>query len=170
MKRHTLLAGFALAVAVVFCGCDGCGGSNPITIAITTAPPASMEVNQTASIAATVSNDGANGCVDWSCTPVGTCGTFTPAHTASAATTVYQAPPASANVVITAASTTKPAVTATANVTINPIGTTANLNGTYTFFANGWDTSSFGPISVAGSVVLDGAGHVTGGEQDWFDL
>jgi len=169
MKRDTLLAGLALAVAVVFCGCDGCGGSSPLSIAITTAPPASMEVNQTANMTATVSNDGANGGVDWSCTPVGTCGTFTPAHTASGAATQYQAPPASANVVITAASTTKPAVNKTANVTINPVGTAANLNGTYTFFANGWDNLE-APISVVGSVVLDGAGHVTGGEQDWFDL
>ena len=63
-----------------------------IGIEITTAPPASMEVNQTASIAATVTKNHSNMGVDWSCTPGGACGTFNPAHTASGAATVYTAP------------------------------------------------------------------------------
>jgi hypothetical protein len=70
-------------------------------------------------------------------------------------------------VVITAASTKKPTANKTANVTINPVATTSNLNGTYTFYINGWDANG-DAYSVAGSVILNG-GKVTGGEQDYFD-
>jgi hypothetical protein len=127
-----------------------------------------MEINRTTTIAATVTNDGSNSGVDWSCAPANSCGTFTPAHTASGGTTVYQAPASSGNVTITAASTKKPTATASATVTINPIGSTANLTGTYTFFANGWDFNG-NATSVAGTIVLSGTGNVTGGEQDFFN-
>jgi hypothetical protein len=139
----------------------------PLSIMITTPPPSSLEINLTASIAATVTNDPANNGVDWSCTPMGTCGTFTPAHTASGATTVYMAPNTPGPVTITAASTTEPSQTAPAKITINPITSIGNITGTYTFFANGADDNGGYPISVAGSVVLGGA-TITG-EQDYFD-
>jgi len=163
MNRHTLLAGLALVISMAFAGCGG----PAIMIEITTAPPASMEVNQSVSIAATVFHDGSSSGVDWSCTPVNTCGTFTPPHTASGATTVYQAPSAAGGVVITAASTKKPTANQTANVTINPVASASNLNGTYTFFFTGFDKNE-APYSVAGSVVLS-SGKVTGGEQDYVD-
>jgi hypothetical protein len=139
------------------------------TIAITTAPPASMEVNQSASIAATETGGLTAAGVDWSCTPVGTCGTFNPTHTASGGTTVYTAPRTAGPVSIIAASTAAPATTATASVTITAVATATNLTGTYTFFANGQDASQ-NPTSVAGSIVINGTtGMVTGGEQDYFD-
>jgi hypothetical protein len=142
---------------------------SPITVSIATAPPSSMEINASAQIAATVANDLPNAGVDWSCAPVSSCGTFTPAHTASAADTTYQAPNAAGTVTITAKSTTEPTVTQSLTVTINPVGTTSSLKGTYTYYANGWD-SIFDPYSVVGSIVLDGNGNVIGGEQDYFDL
>ncbi|HXW62994.1 MAG TPA: hypothetical protein VEJ45_10360, partial [Candidatus Acidoferrales bacterium] len=140
---------------------------NIVSIQITTPPPASLEVNLSASIAATVTGDPANAGVDWSCTPAGTCGTFTPAHTASGALTSYMAPRTAGPVVITAASTTVPAENQQAPITINPITSVGNLSGTYTFFANGTDVNG-NAISVAGSIVLGGA-KITG-EQDYFDL
>jgi hypothetical protein len=140
-----------------------------ITVTITPPPPSSMEINASASIAATVANDLSNGGVTWSCAPTGACGTFTTTQTASGANTVYQAPATAGTVTITAASTTEPTVTASATVTVNPVGSTSSLNGTYTYYANGWDSSP-SPYSVVGSVVLDGNGNVTGGEQDYFDL
>jgi hypothetical protein len=139
------------------------------TITITTAPPASMEVNQSASIAATETGGLTAAGVDWSCTPVGTCGTFNPTHTASGGTTVYTAPRTAGPVSIIAASTAAPATTATASVTITAVATATNLTGTYTFFANGSDASQE-PTSVAGSITINGTtGMVTGGEQDYFD-
>ncbi|HKV06205.1 MAG TPA: hypothetical protein VJO53_14000 [Candidatus Acidoferrales bacterium] len=171
-----LLGILALASVIVFCGfssdgCLSCGSGGGLAIDITTGPPAAMEVNQTATIVAKLTNDSSNAGVDWSCTPTGTCGSFNPAHTASGANTVYTAPSAPvAKVVITAASTKKAAVTATANVAVNAVASASNINGTYTFFANGFDVSENG-TSVAGSVVIDGtAGTITGGEQDFFDL
>jgi hypothetical protein len=166
MNRQATLLALAAALAMWM---SACGSPKPLTIAITTAPPASMEINATTSIAATVTNDPSSGGVDWSCTPAAACGTFSPAHTASGATTIYQAPSASGTVTLTAASTTKPTVTKSVTVTINPVGTTSNLNGAYTFYANGWNPTR-GSYSVAGSVVLDGHGNVTGGEQDYFSL
>ncbi len=163
MNRKPLLIVLTIAVAVV---ASACSSPSP-KIAITTAPPASMEVNTSASITATVTHDSGKG-VDWSCAPTGACGTFTPTHTASGSSTVYTAPSTAGSVTITAASTKKASVTATATVTVTPVATTASLTGTYTFFINGWDAGGFS-YSVAGSVVLDGAGNITGGEQDFFD-
>ncbi|MGC1684476.1 MAG: hypothetical protein WA734_02540 [Candidatus Acidiferrales bacterium] len=138
-------------------------------ITITTAPPANLEINRSAPVAATVSNDSTNAGVDWTCTPTGSCGNFSPAHTASGASTVYSAPATAGAVTITADATAMSSVTASASVTVNAIATASSLTGTYTFYANGWDAAA-APISVAGSVILDGAGNITGGEQDYFDL
>jgi hypothetical protein len=164
MNRNTLLVVLTIALAVA---ASACSSSSP-TITISTPPPASLEINGSASIAATTTHDSGEG-VDWSCAPAGSCGTLNPTHTASGASTVYTAPSASGTVTITAASTKKASVTATATVTINPVATVSDLTGTYTFFANGYDING-APVSVAGSIALDGAGNVTGGEQDEFDL
>ena len=163
MNRKTLLICLTLAVTVL---ASACSSSSP-KIAITTAPPASMEVNTTASITATTTHDSGKG-VDWSCSPAGSCGTFSPAHTDSGAATLYTAPSTAGDVTITAASTKKASVTATASVTITPVATTSSLNGTYTFFFTGTDIND-STYSVAGSVAIDGAGNITGGEQDSFD-
>jgi hypothetical protein len=49
-------------------------------------------------------------------------------------------------------------------------GGTSNsrLNGTYTFYVNGLDSSAV-PYSMAGAMTLDGSGNISGGEQDLFD-
>jgi len=172
MSYKTLLAAVAIAIPVLITGCSSNPKTpppGPGTITITTAPPASMEVNQSATIAATATGDLAPAGVDWSCTPVGTCGTFNPAHTASGGTTVYTAPRTAGAVMIIAASTETPATTATASITITSVATVTNLTGTFTFFANGTDANQ-DPTSVAGSIVINGAtGMITGGEQDYFD-
>jgi hypothetical protein len=164
MNRKTLLVVLTIALAAVV---SACSSPSP-TITITTPPPASLEINGSASIAATTTHDSGEG-VDWTCAPAGSCGTLNPTHTASGASTVYTAPSVSGTVTITATSTKKSTVTATATVTINPVATVGDLTGTYTFYANGWDSGGF-PYSVAGSVALDGSGNVTGGEQDFFDV
>jgi hypothetical protein len=171
MNRKPLWIVLTFALAVAVSGCSSSHKTPPavITVAITTAPPASLEINASATIAATVTNDTAAAGVDWTCSPAATCGTFTPAHTASAGTTVYTASTTAGAVTITAASTTTPTIDAMASVTVNPVASAASLSGTYTFFINGWDAADK-TYSVAGSIVLDGAGNVTGGEQDYFDV
>ncbi len=137
-----------------------------ITVTLSTAPPTSLAVNGTASVAATVANDTANGGVDWSCTPVGTCGTFNPTHTASAAPTTYTAPAAAVSATITAASTTTATINASAPVNI--VAGTATLSGNFTFFASGLEANSR-LFSLAGVATLTAGGTVTGGEQDFND-
>jgi len=163
MNRKTLLVVLTVAFAVV---ASACSSPSP-TVTISTPPPASMEINSSASIAATTTHDSNEG-VTWSCSP-SPCGSFNPTTTLSGATTVYTAPSTSGSVTITATSNKKATVTATATVTITPVATVADLTGTYTFYINGWDFNG-APYSVAGSVALDGAGNVTSGEQDYFDL
>jgi len=172
MSRQTFLVSMAIAISMLIVGCSNNpnGGGGNIGIQITTAPPASMEVNQTASIAATVTKDRSNMGVDWSCTPVGTCGTFNPAHTASGVTTVYTAPRTAGPVTIVAASTKNPAKTAQANVNVTAVALTSDITGKYTFFANGVEQNQTLPYGVAGNITIDGAtGTITGGEQDYFD-
>ena len=173
MNRKALLIALACTVATFLSACGGGGGhttppATP-TISITTAPAAMLEINGSTTAAATVANDSTNAGVDWTCTPTGSCGSFNPAHTASGASTTYTAPSAAGMVTITADATAMSSVTATAGVTVNPIASASSLTGTYTYYANGYDTNG-APISVVGSVILDGTGDITGGEQDYFDL
>ncbi len=99
-------------------------GSASITIlpaiSVTITKPASVTAGVGASFSATVSNDVNDAGVDWSanCAVSSNCGTFTPAHTASGATTSFLAPnnlpwSANPNVTITAIST--------ASVTVPPL-------------------------------------------------
>jgi hypothetical protein len=166
MNYKPLLSGIALVALMLTSACSG-----KITIEITTPPPASLEVNQSVSITATLAHDSSSDSVNWSCTPVGACGTFTPPSTKSGAATVYMAPDVAGPVVITAASAKSPKKTAPADVTINAVANTSAVSGTYTFYANGVEEEENDPWSVAGSIVINGAmGTVTSGEQDYFDV
>ena len=166
MNIKTLLVGMAITVPMLIAGC---GGGNTV-IEISTAPPASMEVNLSATIAATITGSGSSDGIDWSCTPAGSCGTFTPAHTDSGASTVYMAPRTAGPVMIIATSTKNPRKTKNASVNITAVTNTSNITGTYTFFANGVEQNLTLPYGVAGSIVIDGAtGKITGGEQDYFN-
>jgi hypothetical protein len=171
MNYKTLLAGLAFAIPMLITGCGGGGNSGKdISIAITTAPPANLEVNQSATIAATVTMDSSNSGVDWTCTPAGTCGTFAPAHTASGGTTIYTAPRTAGPVSIIATSTKNSGKSANAPITITSVAAASNITGSYTFFASGTNSAQ-SPYSVVGSVVINGgAGTVTSGEQDLFTV
>jgi hypothetical protein len=88
-----------LLLALVATGCGSTHSSNgggpiPISVALSTIPPASMQTSQAATIAAKVSNDSANQGVAWSCAPSGSCGSFSPVQTATGAMTTYTAPAA----------------------------------------------------------------------------
>jgi hypothetical protein len=169
MNRKTLLAAMAIAIPMLITGCTsnpGVGGG----IQITAAPPADMEVNLSASIVATAGGGLTAAGVDWSCTPVGACGTFAPPHTNSGGATVYTAPNVAGPVSIVATSTKNPVKTQMAPVTITAVATAPNITGTYTYFANGVEKNKNMPNDVAGSIVINGAtGMVTGGEQDFFN-
>lgn len=181
MNRKTLLSLFAVVLMASFVSaCSSSHHQTPpppvLTIAITTAPPASLEVSQSASVTATVSNDSASGGVDWtlSCTS-SDCGSIAPAHTDSGTSTTYTAPsavPAGGSVTITAASTTDPTTTATADVTINALGSNEALaaGNQYAFFVSGVDNAG-GFYSAAGSFTSNGDGTlVDGGVEDYVNV
>jgi hypothetical protein len=109
---------------LAFVGAVGCGGGSssstpPPTIAIAlTGAPQTLAVSGTAQLTATVTNDSASKGADWSCAPANSCGSFSPAHTASGQATTYTAPATAGTVTITVASTASPTTTATAMISV----------------------------------------------------
>jgi hypothetical protein len=130
-----------------------------ISVAISQQPPASLQVGGTASVTATITNDPAG--IDWSCTPIGACGSFSPTNTASSVPTTYTAPgviPAGSQVTLTASSHSDPTKKAPTNaITITGVASLASLKGQYAFLVLS-PTGSRGTAAWAGSVNLDGAG------------
>jgi hypothetical protein len=151
---------------------SGCGSSSHVTVTLSTPPPAVLVPNGTAQIIATVT--GTSEGVNWSCTPVGACGSFSPATTTSGMATTYTAPATVGPVVITATSEKKASVTASANVTIQ---VNNGITGNFAFYAGGVDGTSNGAgnpaslngvYSVAGAVTILSDGTLTG-EEDFND-
>jgi hypothetical protein len=170
MDRKISLA-LAAVVLTLLSACGGGshsgggGGTTPtLSIAITTAPSSTVEINNSTMAVATVSNDSTNAGVDWTCSP-SPCGSFSPTHTASGATTIWTAPSSAGTFTLTAASTASSSVTATASVTVNSVASNSNLTGQYAFYLSGFDFSGDAYAAV-GSVTLDGNGNVTSGEED----
>jgi hypothetical protein len=168
-----MFAGRLLAATVLLGlgSCGGGGGSNqyPISVAFSTAPPSSISIGTTASVAAIVSNDPADGGVKWSVTCTGSCGSFSPTSTANGSPTTYTPPstvPNPATVTIIATSVTDSTRKASASVTITPASGPVLADGNYVFHLSGSD--SIGPYTVAG-VFTVAAGVITGGEQDFSD-
>jgi hypothetical protein len=137
----------------------------PVAISFTGAP-ASLALNATTNLTATVTNDATNAGVDWTCAPTGTCGSFNPTHTASGASTVFTAPAAAASVTVTATATASSAATQSATIAVAAVSNVASLSGNYAFALAGRDASAHA-YSLAGTVSLDGNGNVTAGEQDY---
>jgi hypothetical protein len=146
----------SFATLGVMTGCNT-SAANPatqtpvISVAITQFPPASMIAANSTSVSATVTNDVANAGIDWvaTCGSAPNCGTFSPSHTASGATSTFTAPPGiptKNTVAVTALSTTDRSKSSAATVTITstvtgviitpplpvsaPAGTVMNLGAT----------------------------------------
>lgn len=162
MNRKLFLIVAACAMMAVL---SSCSSNAAVTVAYSTPPPANVEINTTATMAAVVTNahnpmlQG----VEWTCSPT-PCGSFNPAMTASGATTTWTAPSLAGSVTITAESV-EGSDTVNANVNVTPVAAASDVVGNYTFYVSGWDASgSF--YGAAGVVVLDGNGNVTRGEED----
>jgi len=94
-------------------------GITTITVpTVTFNAPSSLDVNQATPFTATVTNDTTKKGVDWTCSPVGTCGSFNPTHTASGGQTTYTAPASPVTARIKASSTADPTQFVAPNVTI----------------------------------------------------
>ena len=122
-----LVLGPGLTALLVLAGCSANVSQTSetplISLAITQAPPSSLNVVGAAQVSATVSGDPANAGVDWfaQCASAPTCGSFSPAHTASGAATTFTAPalvPTHNTVAVTAVSSTDHSKSSAAMVTI----------------------------------------------------
>lgn len=169
MKAPSVGLILAAAVLLTALSFTACGTSSPSNLAIYIInAPATLTINQSVNLTATVTYDSSDAGVDWTCSSTsGDCGTFVPVHTASGGTTVFTAPATTGTVTITAVATADNGVKATARISVVPIGSNAMLNGPYVFFVQGADSN--GNYCAAGTIVADGNGSITGGEQDYSD-
>lgn len=129
-------------------------------------PPPTIQPSQTVNVSASVSHDTAG--VNWSCSPAGACGTFSPASTGNEVATSYAAPASAASgtaIIITATSVTDSGKSASAGTLISPMASNATLTGQYVFFLTS-PTGNRGTASLLGSIGLNGDGTVTGGIAD----
>jgi hypothetical protein len=129
-------------------------------------PPSTIQPSQTVSVSASVSDDTAG--VTWSCSPAGTCGTFSPASTGNEVVTSYVAPSSAASgtsITIIATSVTDINKSASASTLFSVTTSDATLSGQYAFFLTS-PTGNRGTASLLGSLNLSGDGTVAGGVAD----
>jgi len=154
--------GFAAAIVLVIVSFPGCSRNSGADIVIQLAnPPSIAAVGQAVRLIAIVDGDSKDAGVDWTSTG----GTFAPAHTGSGEAAVFTAPASAGNVTVTAAAAADGAVQAEALVSIVSGAENARLNGAYVFSVQGQNAS--GAYAAVGTVVADGDGHITAGEQDY---
>jgi len=159
--------GLAAIAALIIVSYSACARETPAAIIIQlTNAPSTLTINQSASLTANIGNDSSQAGVDWSCSGTA-CGTFAPAHTASGSATVFTAPASPGIVTVTATAVADASAKASIAITIVPIGSNAMLNGSYVFSVQGVNGS--GNYSAVGTIVADGNGHITAGEQDFAD-
>ena len=130
------------------------------------AAPGTLTAGRSARLVAAVGNDSSAGGVDWSASGAAG-GSFNPAHTASGAATVFTAGATPGTVTVTATSTSDGSVRASLSVAVVSGAANVQLNGTYVFAVQGENSS--GAYVAAGTIVADGDGHITAGEQDFVD-
>ena len=145
-------------------------GPQPISVSFAAAPPSSLVVSKTASVAATVENDSKNAGLTWSLScGSSACGSISPTTSASGASVIYTAPsavPSPAAVAITATSVTDTTKSVAATVTITAAPPPVLADGTYVYHLSGQDNDN--NYYVAGAFTLK-SGIITGGEQDSSD-
>ncbi|MGO8796348.1 MAG: hypothetical protein ACLQLC_16120 [Candidatus Sulfotelmatobacter sp.] len=142
----------------------------PIAVAFSRAPLAVLQINATASLAATITNDvSPNPQVKWTVTCASTlCGSFNPTTTTSEVPSTFTAPsaiPSGNTVTVTATSMTDPTKSASDTITIIPTAATL-ANGTYVFQVSGAATPQANFVS---GVIVAQSGSITSGEQDFVN-
>jgi hypothetical protein len=166
MNRKPILLVLAMLGLVSLAACGG--SSSPGIFIQLTNVPATLTVNQSVNLSASIQNDTGTANVNWSCTPSSSCGTFTPATTANGGSTSYTAPNAPGTVTIMAADADHTSSTANATISVVPLGSNGQLTGPYVFFVEGTDSN--GTYVATGTIVTDGSGNISSGEQDYADV
>ena len=173
MNRKLLIVVFTAFCLASLAACGGGNGNNNnvVSIAFSAAPPAALQTSATATVSATVFNSSNTG-VDWAVTCGGAdCGSLSTNHTDGGASLMYTAPasvPTGNTVTITATASADSSVSVVGTTTITTGSTTSALNGQYAFLLTGADVTGF--YVAAGSVVADGNGNISSGEEDFCDI
>ncbi len=162
-----VLCTLAVSLLAVLTACGGGGGSNPNVPTVSISGQTStVAPSGTMSLTATVVGDSTNAGVNWTVSGGGTLS----AQTTTSVT--YTAPdsPVNAGVTVTATSVANSQGSAQVFFLVaNPPSQVLNsLNGQYAFVMTGFD-GTYAPLSVAGSIKADGAGHITAGAIDVND-
>jgi hypothetical protein len=157
------------AVSLIALSFNACSASSKATLSVHIVnAPATLTINQSVNLTANVYNDSTHAGVNWTSSGAGGAGgTFDPAHTASGVETTFTAPATAGTVTITATSSADGTVTDAVTITVVPIGSNAMLNGTYVYSVQGQD--SYGSYTAVGTIVADGNGNITAGQQDYAD-
>jgi hypothetical protein len=141
-------------------------GPQPVSVSFASAPPTSLVVNATASVAASVANDLKNAGVTWSLNcGSSACGSINPTTSVSGASVTYTAPsavPSPATVTITATSVTDTTKSVAGTVTITTTPPPVLADGTYVYHLSGQD--NYDNYYVAGAFAIKNS-IITGGEQ-----
>ncbi len=170
--RQCILPFAAVSMSAAMAGCGGSSMNTtpalPISVSFTSAAPASLQVNATASLAVAIISDSANAGVKWSvtCVSSGACGSFSTSGPGTS--TIFTAPstvPAGSTVTVMATSVTNPGDSLSIPIFVSLEPTTL-ANGSYVFQLSG--TNAHGFYSVSGVFTVDN-GSITGGEQDFID-
>jgi hypothetical protein len=167
LVRPVYLLGLGAAVALAAVASSSCSHRSETAISVQiVAAPGTLTAGRSAKLIAAVSDDSSAGGVDWSVSGAAG-GSFNPAHTASEAATVFTAGATPGAVTVTAASTSDGSVRATFIITVVSGAENVQLNGTYVFAVQG--ENGTGAYVATGTIVADGDGHITAGEQDYVD-
>ena len=161
MKTAALKFAIFFVTVMIFAGCAGHAPRHPNVVirggSNTVAP------GQTITLTAVVTNDKSGAGVVWAV--VGS-GTFTSTTTSLTYTAPANVPE---NPVVMVTATTIATPTATETISFTLVGTGASdlmfLNGSYAFEASGF-ASNGDALTLAGSFVSDGNGHIVSGEID----
>jgi hypothetical protein len=173
-SRWTLIVAMALILALAGCNSGSTANvMNPppppqqaISIVFQPTPASSVVVGTTVSLTAVVTNDSTNAGVDWSLTCAsGNCGSLSAPHTTSGQPVTYTPPSTIAGnaqiVNIGAFATADHSQNVLTSINVTAFG--SNLMGTYVLEVQGYEGGS--PYQAIATIVLDGNGNVTSGEQ-----
>jgi hypothetical protein len=150
----------------------------PISITITNPFTLQAVGGGSVTVNASITNDFANAGLTWTLTAGGMncnsateCGTLTPAA-APSLSAVYTPPAAAptgadASPTITAIAVTDPTKQASFSFTL--VTAASLFNGSYTFLLRGYDSPANAPVAIAGTIVSNGNGLITGGTLDVND-
>ncbi|HSA95918.1 MAG TPA: hypothetical protein VLJ16_07700 [Acidobacteriota bacterium] len=165
--RVLSVLGMGVLVAFAAVASSSCSHNAPAAISIQiVAAPGIVTAGRAAKLVAVVSDDTSAAGVDWSASGAAG-GSFSPAHTASGAVTVFTAGASAGTVTLTATSTSDGSAKASLSVAVVAGTENVQLSGPYVFAVQGENGS--GAYVAAGTIVADGDGHITAGRQDYVD-